>query len=123
MELLLPMCVRPIRYGLGILTHPWGEHVTWPSKSVCSIPLAVITHSSFLAQTDPNPLGLIEELMKQRSLFPQNLVVRRKQSAVQRMKPAREGSRDESLTRVLIFQELLGLAMAEAVAETFCYKS
>lgn len=72
MELLLPMYVRPIRYGLGILTHPWGEHVTWPSKSVCSIPLAIITHSSFLAQTDPNPLGLIEELIKQRSLFPQN---------------------------------------------------
>lgn len=66
------MCTRPIRQVSGVLTHPQGEHVTKPSNSVGSSPLAIITHSEFLAQTDPNPSDRMEELRKQRSLFPQN---------------------------------------------------
>lgn len=118
-----------------MLTHHWGEHMTRPRKSVCSLPLVTMTDSRFMAQTDPNPLDLIYELRKQGSLFPRDheqdgccklelfLVMGRKQPAEQRMKPATERSRDESQTRVLTSCEPRGLVVAEAVAEPFSLKS
>lgn len=70
-------------------------------------------------------LGIINSMdaVSWNGSWPFSLVLGRKRSAEQRVKPATERSGDERPTRVLIFCELLGLAVAEAAAEFFSDKS
>lgn len=70
-------------------------------------------------------LGIIQSMdaVSWNGSWPSSLVTGRKRFAEQRVKPATERSGDGRPTRVLIFCELLGLAVAEAVPEFVSDKS
>lgn len=61
--------MESIKYGLGVLTHHWGQCVTRPGKSVYSLLLAIIANSGSMAHTDPDILDLLCERRNQGSLF------------------------------------------------------